>query len=59
MFNLALIHKMRKADLLGANSQRSLELYIDVAIIYILLVFIIGRLGALLEKQAAYFMPHE
>ena len=59
VFNVGVIDMMRKADLLGANSQRSLELYIDVAIIYILLVFIIGRLGALLEKQAAYFMPHE
>jgi His/Glu/Gln/Arg/opine family amino acid ABC transporter permease subunit len=59
VFNVGVIDMMRKADLLGANSQRSLELYIDVAIIYILLVFIIGRLGAILEKKAAYFVPHE
>lgn len=38
VFNVGIIDMMRKADLLGANSQRNLELYIDTAIIYILLV---------------------
>ncbi len=38
VFNVGIIDMMRKADLLGANSQRNLELYIDTALIYILLV---------------------
>jgi len=38
VFNVGIIDMMRKADLLGANSQRNLELYIDTAIIYVLLV---------------------
>lgn len=51
IFNVGVIDMMRKADLLGANSHRSLELYIDVAIIYILFVFIISRLAHWLEKR--------
>jgi len=51
VFNVGVIDMMRKADLMGANSHRSLELYIDVAIIYIALVFIISKLSTLLEKK--------
>nr|WP_092074450.1 amino acid ABC transporter permease [Dendrosporobacter quercicolus]NSL49675.1 amino acid ABC transporter permease [Dendrosporobacter quercicolus DSM 1736]SDM95738.1 L-cystine transport system permease protein [Dendrosporobacter quercicolus] len=55
VFNVGVIDMMRKADLMGANSHRSLELYINVAIIYILLVFIISKLSTLIEKrQVAY-----
>lgn len=59
VFNVGVIDMMRKADLLGANSQRSLELYIDVAIIYILLVFIIGKIGTVLEKKTAHLATNE
>ena len=51
VFNVGVVDMMRKADLMGANSYRSLELYIDVAIIYIILVFIISKLATLLEKK--------
>lgn len=51
VFNVGVIDMMRKADLMGANSHRSLELYIDVAIIYIILVFIISKLSTLVEER--------
>lgn len=51
VFNVGVIDMMRKADLMGANSHRSLELYIDVGIIYIMLVFIISKLSTVLEKS--------
>lgn len=51
VFNVGIIDMMRKADLLGANSQRSLELYIDVAIIYILLVVIVSKASEALENR--------
>ena len=51
VFNVGVIDMMRKADLMGANSHRSLELYIDVGIIYIILVFIISKLSIVLEKS--------
>lgn len=51
VFNVGIVDMMRKADLLGANSQRSLELYIDVAIIYILLVVLVSKAADLLENR--------
>ncbi len=51
VFNVGVIDMMRKADLMGANSQRSLELYIDVAIIYIGFVFILSKLSTVVEKK--------
>jgi len=48
---VGVIDMMRKADLMGANSHRSLELYINVAIIYILLVFIISKVSTFIEKR--------
>jgi L-cystine transport system permease protein len=51
VFNVGVIDMMRKADLMGANSQRSLELYIDVAIIYVGFVFILSKLSTVLEKK--------
>ena len=50
VFNVGVVDMMRKADLMGAYSQRSLELYIDVAIIYIVLVFIVSKIAAMLEN---------
>lgn len=58
VFNVGVIDMMRKADLMGANSQRSLELYIDVAVIYIMLVFIISRIAAFLEKKSKGFLAN-
>lgn len=51
VFNVGIIDMMRKADLLGANSHRSLELYVDVAIIYILLVAIVNKAAKQLESK--------
>ena len=42
---------MRKADLMGGNSQRYLELFVDAAIIYGILIIIVSLLGRLLEKR--------
>jgi ABC-type amino acid transport system permease subunit len=58
VFNVGVIDMMRKADLMGANSQRSLELYIDVAVIYIMLVFMISRIAAFLEKKSKSFLAN-
>ncbi len=52
VFNVGVIDMMRKADLLGANSHRSLELYLDVAIVYILLVLLVSKAAALLESKS-------
>ncbi|MDU4961856.1 MAG: amino acid ABC transporter permease [Sporomusaceae bacterium] len=54
VFHVGIVDMMRKADFMGANSQRSLELYINVAVIYILLVLIISRLSDRLEKRAGW-----
>lgn len=51
VFNVGVIDMMRKADLMGANSHRILELYIDVAIIYVILVFLLSALSTFLEKK--------
>jgi His/Glu/Gln/Arg/opine family amino acid ABC transporter permease subunit len=51
VFNVGIIDMMRKADLLGANSHRSLELYLDVAIIYIFLVLLVSKAAASLESK--------
>ena len=54
VFNVGVIDMMRKADLMGAYSQRNLELYIDVAIIYILLCYIFSKISQIIEKRASY-----
>lgn len=60
VFNVGVIDMMRKADLMGANSHRSLELYINVAIIYVLLVFIISKISTILEKrQVGYVQANQ
>lgn len=51
IFNVGIVDIMREADLLGGNSQRYLELFIDVAIIYGLLVFAITQIGTLAERH--------
>lgn len=51
IFNVGVVDIMRKADLLGGNSQRYLELFIDVAIIYGILVFVITQLGRAAERH--------
>lgn len=51
VFNVGVVDMMRKADLMGANSQRSFELYVDVAIIYVALVFAISKLASVLERK--------
>ncbi len=51
IFNVGVVDMMRKADLMGGNSQRYLELFIDVAIIYGILVFVITQLGRLAERH--------
>ena len=34
IFNVGIVDVMRQAELMGGNSQRYLELYVDVAILY-------------------------
>ena len=51
IFNVGIVDIMRKADLLGGNSQRYLELFIDVAILYGILVFVITQVGRMAERH--------
>lgn len=51
IFNVGIVDIMRKADLMGGNSQRYLELFIDVALIYGVLIFLISQVGQMLEKR--------
>ncbi len=51
IFNVGIVDMMRKADLMGGNSQRYLELFVDVAIIYGILVFIITQIGRFAERH--------
>jgi len=59
VFNVGIIDMMHKADLMSANSHRSLELYLDVAAIYIILVVIISKLAALLEIKTSGVLSEE
>ncbi len=45
IFNVGVVDMMRKADLMGGNSQRYLELFVDAAIIYGILIIIVSLLG--------------
>lgn len=51
IFNVGVVDMVRKADLMGGNSQRYLELFVDAAIIYAILIIIVSLLGRLLEKR--------
>lgn len=51
IFNVGVVDIMRKADLMGGNSQRYLELFIDVAIVYGILVFVITQIGRAIERR--------
>ena len=51
IFNVGIVDIMRKADLMGGNSQRYLELFIDVAVIYGILVFVITQVGRAAERH--------
>ena len=42
IFNVGVVDMMRKADLMGGNSQRYLELFVDAAIIYGILIIIVS-----------------
>lgn len=57
VFNVGIVDIMRKADLMGGNSQRSLELFVDVAIIYGILIFILTMVGKALERH--YSVSHK
>ena len=43
--NVGVVDMMRKADLMGGNSQRYLELFVDAAIIYGILIIIVSLFG--------------
>jgi len=45
------IGMLKGTDLMGGNSQRYLELFVDAAIIYGILIIIVSLLGRLLEKR--------
>lgn len=51
IFNVGIVDIMRKAELMGGNSQRSLELFVDVAIIYGILVFLLTQAGKAIESR--------
>lgn len=51
IFNVGIVDMMRKADLMGGNSQRYLELFVDVAVIYGILVFLITQIGRFAERH--------
>lgn len=51
IFNVGIVDMMRRADLMGGNSQRYLELFVDVAIIYGILVFLITQIGRFIERH--------
>lgn len=51
IFNVGIVDMMRRADLMGANSQRYLELFVDVAVIYGILVFFITAAGRFIERH--------
>ena len=51
IFNVGIVDIMRKADLMGGNSQRNLELFVDVAVIYGILIFVLTLTGRALEKR--------
>ncbi|KMO86944.1 amino acid ABC transporter permease [Megasphaera cerevisiae DSM 20462] len=51
IFNVGIVDIMRKADLMGGNSQRNLELFVDVAVIYGILIFVLTFTGRALEKR--------
>ena len=51
IFNVGIVDMMRRADLMGGNSQRYLELFVDVAIIYGTLVFLITQIGRYVERR--------
>jgi His/Glu/Gln/Arg/opine family amino acid ABC transporter permease subunit len=50
VFNVGIIDMMRRADLMGANSQRNLELYLDAAIIYVALVLAMNTGGKIIYR---------
>lgn len=51
IFNVGIVDIMRQADLMGGNSQRYLELYVDVAILYGLMILALTLMGRALEKH--------
>lgn len=51
IFNVGVVDMLRKADLMGSYSYRHLELYIDIAIIYILICFVIQAATYFLERR--------
>lgn len=58
IFNVGIVDIMRKADLMGGNSQRYLELFVDVALIYGVLIFCISQIGRLLEERGSAAAGH-
>ena len=53
IFNVGVVDMLRKADLMGSYSFRHLELYVDIAIIYVLLCFAIQGITYCLEHRTA------
>lgn len=51
IFNVGVVDMLRKADLMGSYSYRHLELYVDVAIIYVLLCFMIQVITCMIERR--------
>lgn len=52
LFNVGVVDMMRKAELMGTYSYRQLELYLNVAIIYLLLCFVIQIVFHFIEQSS-------
>ena len=51
VFNVGVVDMMSKAELMASYSYRSLELYLDVGLIYIVLCFICYGLTSFFERS--------
>ncbi len=52
VFNVGIVDMMNKAELIGGYTQRYLELYVDAAIIYAVMIVILSYAGNRLEKYS-------
>ncbi len=50
VFNVGIVDMMRQAELMGGNSQRYLELYVDIALLYGLVILALTLLGRATEN---------
>ena len=59
VFNVGVVDMMSKAELMASYSYRSLELYLDVGLIYIVLCFICYGITAFIERKRQTANPEK